>query len=161
VQTKQRENREIFAIQEWAASAQPNHSAMEKFGLSYVKTRLFFPDFAIALRYFKRKYRSCAQPWISVSSTFWYYEHIANSLGKIISYRSAFAFRSSYSSAATRWPQSCRVKITFTKLPTFRFHNKKIDEMRCKLDSTENPRSFEKYPTPPYAGSFEKYPTPP
>ena len=21
--------------------------------------------------------------------------------------------------------------------------------MRCKLDSTENPRSFEKYPTPP------------
>jgi len=28
-------------------------------------------------------------------------------------------------------------------------HNKKIDEMRCKLDSTENPRSFEKYPTPP------------
>ena len=24
---------------------------------------------------------------------------------------------------------------------------KKFDEMRCKLDSTENPRSFEKYPT--------------
>ena len=23
------------------------------------------------------------------------------------------------------------------------------DEIRCKLDSTENPRSFEKYPTPP------------
>ena len=32
---------------------------------------------------------------------------------------------------------------------SFFFHNKKIDEMRCKLDSTENPRSFEKYPTPP------------
>jgi len=31
----------------------------------------------------------------------------------------------------------------------FRLHNKKIDEMRCKLDSSENPRSFEKYPTPP------------
>jgi 2-methylcitrate dehydratase PrpD len=31
----------------------------------------------------------------------------------------------------------------------FRLHNKKIDEMRCKLDSTENPRSFEKYPTQP------------
>ena len=28
----------------------------------------------------------------------------------------------------------------------FRFHNKKFDEMRCELDSTENPRSFEKYP---------------
>jgi len=25
---------------------------------------------------------------------------------------------------------------------SFRFHNKKIDEMRCKLDSTDNPRSF-------------------
>jgi len=32
---------------------------------------------------------------------------------------------------------------------SFRFHNKKFDELRCKLDSTENPRSFEKYPTPP------------
>ena len=32
---------------------------------------------------------------------------------------------------------------------SFRFHNKNFDEMRCKLDSTENPRSFEKYPTPP------------
>jgi len=28
---------------------------------------------------------------------------------------------------------------------SFRFHNKNFDEMRCKLDSTENPRSFEKY----------------
>ena len=32
---------------------------------------------------------------------------------------------------------------------SFRFHNKTIDEIRCKLDSTENPRSFEKYPSPP------------
>jgi len=31
---------------------------------------------------------------------------------------------------------------------SFRFHNKEFDEMRCKLDSTENPRSFDKYPTP-------------
>jgi len=30
----------------------------------------------------------------------------------------------------------------------FRFHNQNFDEMHCKLDSTENPRSFEKYPTP-------------
>jgi len=30
-----------------------------------------------------------------------------------------------------------------------RFHNQKIDGMCCKLDSTENMRSFEKYPTPP------------
>ena len=30
---------------------------------------------------------------------------------------------------------------------SFRFHNQNFDEMRCKLDSTENPRSIEKYPT--------------
>ena len=30
-----------------------------------------------------------------------------------------------------------------------RFHNKKIDEIRGKMDSTENLSSFEKYPTPP------------
>jgi len=27
-----------------------------------------------------------------------------------------------------------------------RFHKKEFDEMDCTLDSTENPRSFEKYP---------------
>jgi len=30
---------------------------------------------------------------------------------------------------------------------SIRFHNKKFDEMRCKLDSTENPRAF--VPNPP------------
>jgi len=34
-----------------------------------------------------------------------------------------------------------------TTIQLVRFHKKQIDEMRCKLDSTENPRSFEKYPT--------------
>jgi len=43
------------------------------------------PDFAVAQRLSKCKYRSCAQTYISVSSTFWYLERIANSLGKIIS----------------------------------------------------------------------------
>jgi len=45
---------------------------------------------------------------------------------------------------------------------SFRFHNKIFDEMRCKLDSTDNPGSFEKYPThlnliqrnPPPRGGF-------
>jgi len=32
---------------------------------------------------------------------------------------------------------------------SFRFHNRKIDGMRCNLNSTENPRSFDKCPTPP------------
>ena len=31
---------------------------------------------------------------------------------------------------------------------SFRFHNTQFDEMRCKLDFSENPRSFDKYPTP-------------
>ena len=31
---------------------------------------------------------------------------------------------------------------------SFCFHNNQYGEIRCKLDSTENPRSFEKYPTP-------------
>jgi len=51
-----------------------------------------------------------------------------------------------------RWPQVCRIKITFSTVyitidELFRFHNNKLDEMPCKLDSTENTRSFEKYPT--------------
>ena len=32
---------------------------------------------------------------------------------------------------------------------SFRFHNNKFDQMPCKLDFTENPPSFDKYPTPP------------
>ena len=32
---------------------------------------------------------------------------------------------------------------------SFRFHSKNVDEIRYKLESTENLRSFEKYPTPP------------
>jgi len=31
----------------------------------------------------------------------------------------------------------------------FRFHNDEFDEMPCELGFTENPRSFEKYQTPP------------
>jgi len=36
------------------------------------------------------------------------------------------------------------------------FPQQKFDEIRCKLDSTENPRSFEKYPTAPERGNFLK-----
>ena len=50
-----------------------------------------------------------------------------------------------------RWPHVCSVKITFTLLlkKLFCFHNNEFNEMPCKLDSTENSHSFEKYPTPP------------
>jgi len=48
-------------------------------------------------------------------------------------------------------PHVCCVKIMFGLLLTkfVRFHNDEFDEMPCKLDSTENPRSIEKYPTLP------------
>ena len=50
-----------------------------------------------------------------------------------------------------RWPQVFprQDHVYKTTDESFRFHNKNFDEIRCKLDSTENPRSFEKYPTPP------------
>jgi len=38
------------------------------------------------------------------------------------------------------------VLITTDEL--FRFRNNEFDKIRCKLDSTESLRSFEKYPTP-------------
>jgi len=83
-----------------------------------------------------------AQTWISVSSTFLHWEHIGYALGKIISYRSAFAFRSSARALAAGLPRQDHVYKTTDE--SFRFHNKNLDEIRCKLDSTENPRSFEK-----------------
>ena len=62
--------------------------------------------------------------------------------------RSAFAFRSLARAPAACLP--CQDHVYSTTDELFRFHNKKINGMRCKLDSTENPSSFEKYPTPPY-----------
>ena len=108
---------------------------------------VFFPEVATALWFSKRKSRSCVQTWISVSSTFWYWEHMAISLWKIISYHSAFAFRSSARALAAALPRQGHVYRTTAEL--FRFHHKNCDEIRCKLDSTDNARSFEKYPTPP------------
>jgi len=73
-------------------------------------------------------------------------ENTANSLGKIIVYRSAFAFGSSARALAAGLPRQDHVYKTNDE--SFRFHNKNFDEIRCKLDSTENPRSFDKNPTP-------------
>jgi len=63
----------------------------------------------------------------------------------------AFAFRRSARALAAGLPRQDHVYKTTDE--SFRFHNKFFDKIRCKLDSTENPRSFEKYPR-----SFEKYP---
>jgi len=71
---------------------------------------------------------------------------MANLLGKIISQRSAFAFRSLARALAARLP--CQDHVHSTTDESIRFHNKNFGEIRCKLDSSENPRSFEKYLTP-------------
>ena len=57
----------------------------------------------------------------------------------------AFAFCSPARAMAAGLPRQNHVQKTNDE--SFRFHNKKFDEMRCKLDSSENPCSFEKYPT--------------
>ena len=58
-----------------------------------------------------------------------------------------FASRSRARALAAGLPRQDHVYSTTDE--SFRFHNKNFDEMRGKLDATENPRSFEKYPTPP------------
>jgi len=45
-------------------------------------------------------------------------------------------------------PRQGHVYITANQF--FRFHTNKFNKMPCKLDSTENPHSFEKYPTQPW-----------
>jgi len=57
------------------------------------------------------------------------------------------AFRSPARALAAGLPRQDHVYSTTDE--SSRFYNKKIDEKRCKLDFTENPRWFEKYPTPP------------
>ena len=50
----------------------------------------------------------------------------------------------------------CKFAASRSRLQYYRrivsFPQPKFDEMRCKLDSTENPRLFEKYPTLPKGG---------
>jgi len=47
-------------------------------------------------------------------------------------------------------PRQDHVYITTNEMS--RFYNDEFDEMPCKLDFTENSRSFEKYPTPREVG---------
>ena len=69
-----------------------------------------------------------------------------------------FAFHSRARVLAAGLPRQENVYSTTDE--SFRFHNKKINEMRCKLrlDFTENPRSFEKYP-PGDTQFFSEVPT--
>jgi len=58
----------------------------------------------------------------------------------------AFAFRRHAFALAAGLPRQDHVYRTTDG--SFRLHNKKFDEMRCKVDSTENERLFENYPNP-------------
>jgi len=64
-------------------------------------------------------------------------------------YHSAFPVRSPARAPAAGLPRQDRVYSTTNG--SFRLHNKKINEMRCRLDFTvtQNPCSLEKYPTLP------------
>jgi len=61
---------------------------------------------------------------------------------------SVFASRRQARALATCLP--CQEHVYITTDESFRFpgHNSQFDEMPCKLDSTENLRSFEKYTQP-------------
>ena len=48
-----------------------------------------------------------------------------------------------------RWPQVCRVKITFEILRTNWFVSTRTNSKKCKVDATEYARSFEPNPTLP------------
>ena len=61
--------------------------------------------------------------------------------------RLAFASRRHARALAACLPRQDHVYITTDE--SFRFHNNEFDEMCCKLDSTEELRSFEKCPTLP------------
>jgi len=92
-----------------------------------------------------------AQSSISISSTFWYLKHIANSKGKLI-FKSS-ARRLLCAALLERWPEVCRVKITFTVLPTNRIvsttrHSMKrvVNWIQFRSTTTQNPCLFDKYP---------------
>jgi len=75
---------------------------------------------------------------------------MAYSLGNMIFLRSAFASRRHARALAAGLPRQDHIYITTVVTDElFRFRNDKYDEMPCKLNSTENLRSFEKYTTPP------------
>jgi len=71
---------------------------------------------------------------------------------------SKFARKNNFLALGVFFLQPCssagrRFAASRSRLQNYRrivsFPQQKIDEMRCKLDSTENLRSFEKYPAPP------------
>jgi len=60
---------------------------------------------------------------------------------------SAFPFRSHAKALAAGLPRQIHVRITTDQF--VHFYKNEFDKTLCKLDSTEDPCSLEKYSTPP------------
>ena len=90
-----------------------------------------------------RKMTFGTTPHLCTTSVLSYGEPQRNGKIKIFLRRNTFFF---FGKMAPGLPRQDHIYKTTDE--SFRLHNN-IDEMRCKLDSTENPRSFEKYLTPP------------
>jgi len=89
---------------------------------------------------------SCVPTQIWLSSTFWYYEHIADSHEKIARQHTAFAFRSTAQALAAGFPhRSC---LDHYQSIGWLLQNE-LEKILCKLDSTENLRSFKTLRTIP------------
>jgi len=71
-----------------------------------------------------------AKTWITVSSTFWHWEHMANSV--VFFFFNAGHLLSAV--LAERWPQVCRVKITCTLLLTNCFVSTTTNSMKCLVN---------------------------
>jgi len=113
-------------------------------------------EVAIAQWFSTRQYTRKEQASISIASesTFWRSKYTANSHGKMISQRLAFASRRYARMLAACLPHQGHVVITTDPGQLIRFHNIKFNEMPCKPDSTENLHWFEKYrtvPIPPWS----------
>jgi len=121
--------------------------AFAKFRFFLRAKHVFFSEVVIAHRFSFRMYpEKCTELDLSL-----FYIVVLGTYSK-------FAWENDFLAPVVCFPQPCssagrRFATSRSRLQNyrriFRFHNQNFDEMRCKLDSTENPRSFEKYPTPP------------
>jgi len=79
---------------------------------------------------------------------------MANLLVKINFQRSTFASRKHARAFRLTACLTRQDHVYITAYQSFHFRNNSFDEMRCKLDFTENPCSFEKIPTTPAPEAF-------
>jgi len=124
-----------------------NRCAMLNSNFSAGETSFFSRKFSLRTGSHFASTHKCTDLDLSLVYILMFWTH-GKFVRKIISKRSlSVCFRSHTRALAAGLPRQDHVYITTDEL--FRFHNDEFDEMPCKLDSTENLRSFGKYPTPP------------